>query len=87
MRDDIHLHWIDYHGYPALRGEIMTGQLPKVISQSEMQIVPGLTITVMVLDNGKRIIPAEDMRRACEWLGMDLADLLQDSVVAEQVKS
>ena len=65
----------------------MTGQLPKVISQSEMKIVPGLTITVMILDNGKRIIPAEDMRRACEWLGMDLADLLQDSVVAEQVKS
>lgn len=65
----------------------MTGQLPKVISQSEMQIVPGLTITVMVLDNGKRIIPAEDMRRACEWLGFDLAELLQNSLVAEQVKS
>lgn len=49
MRDDIHLHWFDYHSYSALRGEIMTGQLPKVISQSEMQIVPGLTITVMFL--------------------------------------
>lgn len=87
MRDDIHLHWFDYHSYSALRGETMTGQLPKVISQSEMQIVPGLTITVMVLDNGKRIIPAEDMRRACEWLGFDLAELLQNSLVAEQVKS
>lgn len=71
MRDDIHLHWFDYHSYSALRGEIMTGQLPKVISQSEMKIVPGLTITVLVLDNGRRIIPAEDMQRACEWLGMD----------------
>lgn len=24
MRDDIHLHRVDYHSYPALRGEIMT---------------------------------------------------------------
>lgn len=64
----------------------MTDKLPTVISESEMQIVPGLTITVMVLDNGRRIIPAEDMHRACEWLGIDLADSLQESVVAEQVK-
>lgn len=65
----------------------MTEKLPTVISQSEMPVVPGLTINVMVLDNGRRIIPAEDMQRACEWLGMDLADFLQQSVVAEQVKS
>ncbi|MDI3438319.1 hypothetical protein QLG07_02455, partial [Erwinia sp. V90_4] len=24
MRDDLHLHRVDYHSYPALRGEIMT---------------------------------------------------------------
>lgn len=58
--------------------------LPTVISESEMAIVPGLKITMMVLDNGRRIIPAEDMQRACEWLGMDLALVLQGSVMAGQ---
>ncbi|WP_338561835.1 hypothetical protein [Erwinia sp. E_sp_B04_7] len=59
-------------------------KLPTVISEGEMKIVPGLKITVMVLDNGRRIIPEEDMQRACEWLGMDLASVLQDRVMAGQ---
>lgn len=43
--------------------------LPTVIAQNEVELMPGLTVTVMVLDNGQRILPAEDMRRVCEWLG------------------
>jgi len=58
--------------------------VPTVILQSEMQIVPGLKITVMVLDNGNRIIPPEDMRRVYEWLGMDLAEIIQESIVDAQ---
>lgn len=50
-------------------------KLPEVIAEEEMTIVPGLTLKVMVLDSGQRIIPVEDMQRACEWLGMDMATL------------
>lgn len=50
-------------------------RLPEVIAEEEMTIVPGLTLKVMVLDNGRRIIPVEDMQRACEWLDMDMATL------------
>ena len=50
------------------------GNLPTVIAQNEMELAPGLTVTVMVLDNGQRILPVEDMRRACEWLGVKLPD-------------
>lgn len=48
--------------------------LPTVIAQNEMELAPGLIVTVMVLDNGQRILPVEDMRRACEWLGVTLPD-------------
>ena len=50
-------------------------KLPEVIAEDEMTIAPGLTIKVVVLDNGQRIIPVEDMRRACEWLGVDMTAL------------
>jgi hypothetical protein len=50
-------------------------KLPTVTHESEMELLPGLTITVVVLENGQRIIPVEDMQRACEFLGIDLEKL------------
>lgn len=47
-----------------------TENLPTVIASSEIEILPGLKITVHVLDNGQRIIPAEDFAKACEFLGV-----------------
>ncbi|MEM6050497.1 hypothetical protein AAH450_07925 [Erwinia sp. P7711] len=47
-------------------------KLPTVAHESEMELLPGLTITVLALDNGQRIIPVEDMQRACEFIGIDL---------------
>lgn len=44
--------------------------LPTVIAQNEEELMPGLIVTVMVLDNGQRILPAKDMRRVCDWLGV-----------------
>ncbi|KQN63649.1 hypothetical protein [Erwinia sp. Leaf53] len=48
--------------------------LPTVIAQNEIELAPGLIVTVMVLDNGQRVLPAADVRRACEWLGVTLPD-------------
>jgi len=50
-------------------------KLPTVDHESEIELLPGLTINVLVLDNGQRIIPLEDMQRACGFLGIDLGKL------------
>lgn len=44
-----------------------------VIAENKVTIAPDLTITVVVLSDGQRVIPEEDMKRACAWLGVDLA--------------
>lgn len=46
-----------------------------VIQENVLAIAPDLTIRVVVLSDGQRVIPEEDMKRACEWLGIDLASL------------
>ncbi|WP_440863181.1 hypothetical protein [Symbiopectobacterium purcellii] len=46
--------------------------LPTVISENNITISPELTIKVIVLSNGQRVIPENDMRRACEFLGIDI---------------
>lgn len=53
----------------------MSKELPTVFAENFMTIAPDLTIKVVVLSNGQRIIPEEDMRRACEWLGIHLSSL------------
>lgn len=53
----------------------MNDKLPVVVSEGEVNIAPGLTLRVLTLDNGQRVIPSEDMQRACEWLGVDLSAL------------
>lgn len=47
-----------------------TENLPAVIASSEIEMLPGLKITVLVLDNGQRIISTEDFVKACEFLGV-----------------
>ncbi len=49
--------------------------LPTVIAENYMTIAPDLTIKVLVLSDGQRVIPEEDMRRAGEWLGVNINDL------------
>lgn len=44
--------------------------VPTVASEGDIEIMPGLTIKVLVLDNGQRIIPEEDFHRALEFLGI-----------------
>lgn len=45
-------------------------ELPTAALENEIEIIPGLTIKVIVLDNGQRIIPEEDFHRALEFLGV-----------------
>lgn len=47
-------------------------QAPTVVTENYLTIAPDLTIKVVVLSDGQRVIPEEDMKRACEWLGVDL---------------
>jgi len=42
------------------------------VTENYLTIAPDLTIKVVVLSDGQRVIPEEDMKRACEWLGVDL---------------
>ncbi|QHM71311.1 hypothetical protein [Mixta intestinalis] len=50
-------------------------ELSGVVAENVMDVAPGLGIKVMVLDNVQRIVPVEDMQRACEWLGVDMKAL------------
>lgn len=52
--------------------------VPKVVAENYLTITPELTIKVVVLSDGQRVIPEEDMKRACEWLGVDLEEKSPD---------
>lgn len=43
--------------------------IPKIIKEDTMT-VQGLKIRVCVLDNGQRIIPEDDFKKALGWLGL-----------------
>lgn len=47
----------------------MEKRIPKVVSEGKIK-VQGLEITVCVLDDGRRIIPEEDMQKALRFLGI-----------------
>lgn len=55
-----------------------------VIAENVITIAPDLTIRVVVLSDGQRVIPEEDMKRACEWLGVDLACVEADVLFQEK---
>lgn len=62
----------------------MGKELPTVIAEDSMTIAPDLTIKVVVLSNGQRVIPEEDMKRACAWLGVDLSSAEADILFQEK---
>lgn len=62
----------------------MNKELPKVVAENFMTIAPDLTIKVVVLSNGQRVIPEEDMKRACAWLGVDLSSTEADILFQEK---
>lgn len=45
--------------------------IPKVVSEGKIKLSDEVEITVCVLDDGRRIIPEEDMLKALEFLGLD----------------
>ncbi|WP_437609624.1 hypothetical protein [Erwinia sp. V71] len=53
----------------------MSKDLPTVVAENYLTIAPKLTIKVVVLSNGQRVIPEDDMKLACEWLGVDLSSI------------
>lgn len=51
--------------------------LPKVISEGKIRLSDDVEITVCVLDDGRRIIPKEDMLKALQFLGLNEAEINQ----------
>lgn len=51
-----------------LMEEIIEDDIPTEVSSSYLELIPGLRIKVVVLDNGKRVIPAEDWDKFCEYM-------------------
>ena len=52
----------------------MNERIPKVVSEGKIK-VKDLEIRVLVLDNGQRIIPEEDMKKALKFLGLTNEDV------------
>lgn len=51
--------------------------LPKVISEGKIRLSDDVETTVCVLDDGRRIIPKEDMLKALQFLGLNEAEINQ----------
>lgn len=49
--------------------------LPKVIHEGKLKLDDHTEITVCVLDNGRRIIPQDDMLIALKFLGLSEAEI------------
>lgn len=47
----------------------MNNDMPKVVSKGKVKLLD-IEITVCVLDNGQRVIPEDDMRKALLFLGI-----------------
>jgi len=62
----------------------MSKNLPTVVAENYLTIAPDLTIKVVVLSDGQRVIPKDDMKRACEWLGVDLSSLESEAFFGEK---
>lgn len=45
--------------------------LPKVVSEGKLKLSDNVEITVCVLDDGRHIIPEEDMLKALHFLGLN----------------
>lgn len=51
--------------------------LPKVISEGKIQFSDDVEITVCILDDGRRVIPKEDMIKALQFLGLNKIEVNQ----------
>lgn len=51
----------------------MSGEIPKVTHTGVIK-VGGVEIRAMTLDNGKRIIPEEDFKKAIKFIGITEED-------------
>lgn len=49
--------------------------LPKVISEGKIQLSDDVEITVCILDDGRRVIPKEDMLKAMRFFGFNDAEI------------
>ncbi len=48
---------------------------PKVISESKVKFSDDVEITVCLLDDGRRIIPEDDMLKALQFLGFNESEI------------
>lgn len=51
--------------------------IPKVIREGKIQLSNDVEMTVYVLDDGRRIIPKDDMLKALKFLGINEREITQ----------
>lgn len=51
--------------------------IPKVIREGKIQLSNDVEMTVYVLDDGRRIIPKDDMLKALKFLGINESEITQ----------
>ncbi len=50
----------------------VTYTLPQVVREANLKVTDDFSIKVCILDDGRRIIPKEEMSKICAFMGLSL---------------
>lgn len=53
----------------------VTYTLPKVVREDYLKVTDNFSVRVCMLDDGRRIIPKEEMIKICTFMGLSLEEL------------
>lgn len=53
----------------------VTYTLPKVVREDYLKVTDNFSVMVCMLDDGRRIIPKEEMIKICTFMGLSLEEL------------
>lgn len=53
----------------------VTYTLPQVVREATLKVTEDFSIKVCMLDDGRRIIPKEEMSKICAFMGLSLEEL------------
>ena len=53
-------------------------KIPRVVKEGKIKVTDDLELTVFVLDNGRRVLPEEDMMKALAFIGLDNKEALEE---------
>ena len=53
----------------------VTYTLPQVVREATLKVTDDFSIKVCILDDGRRIIPKDEMIRICSFMGLSIEEL------------